>query len=90
MLDDSDPIVTWRRGDWVCATASRRLCLLGAPSSFSVPAPLTRTPSVPRPNQSFALAPVLVCKEPTKTVGLGDSISAAGLASAVWLRRPSA
>ncbi|EGD76800.1 hypothetical protein PTSG_12687 [Salpingoeca rosetta] len=27
----------------------------------------------------FAVAPVLVCKRPTKTVGLGDTISAAGL-----------
>jgi ADP-dependent glucokinase len=27
----------------------------------------------------FALSPVLVCKEPIKTVGLGDSISATGL-----------
>jgi len=28
---------------------------------------------------SFAIAPVLVCKQPKKTVGLGDAISAAGL-----------
>eukprot|EP00730_Choanoeca_flexa_P018709 TRINITY_DN9114_c0_g1_i1.p1 TRINITY_DN9114_c0_g1~~TRINITY_DN9114_c0_g1_i1.p1 ORF type:complete len:475 (+),score=106.62 TRINITY_DN9114_c0_g1_i1:156-1580(+) len=27
----------------------------------------------------FALAPILVCRQPLKTVGLGDSISAAGL-----------
>ena len=31
------------------------------------------------PGIDFSLAPVLVCKKPTKTVGLGDSISAAGL-----------
>eukprot|EP00050_Salpingoeca_kvevrii_P014082 m.32501 g.32501 ORF g.32501 m.32501 type:complete len:483 (+) comp5544_c0_seq1:876-2324(+) len=33
----------------------------------------------------FALAPVLVCRRPTKTVGLGDAISAAGLALHTFL-----
>ena len=36
-------------------------------------------------SQGFVLSPVLVCKVPTKTVGLGDSISAAGLERSVFL-----
>jgi ADP-dependent phosphofructokinase/glucokinase len=29
--------------------------------------------------QHFPMAPVLVCNKPSRTVGLGDAISAAGL-----------
>jgi hypothetical protein len=87
MLDEGNPIVTWRRGDWVSEHP-----LPFAPLSLSRGLRLTFAPP-PSPFslcKDFALAPVLVCKQPIKTVGLGDSISAAGLASAVWLRRPSA
>lgn len=34
----------------------------------------------------YALSPVFVCKVPTKTVGLGDSISASGLERSVFRR----
>lgn len=54
-------------------------------SSFSEPRErLTMDPSSPvtvwhRGNVSFHLTPVLVCKQPLRTVGLGDAISAEGL-----------
>jgi ADP-dependent glucokinase len=37
------------------------------------------------PGMSFAVAPVAVCKKPTRTVGLGDAISAAGLVQHIKL-----
>lgn len=54
-------------------------------SSFSEPKEgLVLDPSNPvtvwrRGNVSFHLSPVLVCKQPLRTVGLGDAISAEGL-----------
>ncbi|KAK1788804.1 hypothetical protein P4O66_002613 [Electrophorus voltai] len=54
-------------------------------SSFSEPREsLVLNPSSPvtvwrRGNVSFYLTPVLVCKQPLRTVGLGDAISAEGL-----------
>ncbi|XP_076863146.1 ADP-dependent glucokinase isoform X3 [Brachyhypopomus gauderio] len=54
-------------------------------SSFSEPREsLVLDPSSPvtvwrRGNVSFYLSPVLVCKQPLRTVGLGDAISAEGL-----------
>ncbi|XP_051547778.1 ADP-dependent glucokinase-like isoform X1 [Myxocyprinus asiaticus] len=54
-------------------------------SSFSEPREsLTVDPTTPvtvwrRGNVSFHLTPVLVCKQPLRTVGLGDAISAEGL-----------
>lgn len=54
-------------------------------SSFSEPREsLVLDPSSPvtvwrRGNVSFHLSPVLVCKQPLRTVGLGDAISAEGL-----------
>ncbi|XP_028814226.1 ADP-dependent glucokinase isoform X3 [Denticeps clupeoides] len=54
-------------------------------SSFSEPRErLTLNPNQPvtvwhRGNVTFLLTPVLVCKQPLRTVGLGDAISAEGL-----------
>lgn len=37
-----------------------------------------------RDNVTYYLSPVLVCKNPTKTVGLGDAISALGLVHSIY------
>ncbi|KAL1248121.1 hypothetical protein QQF64_023497 [Cirrhinus molitorella] len=63
-------------------------------SSFSEPREsLTVEPSRPvtvwrRGNVSFHLTPVLVCKQPLRTVGLGDAISAEGLVFSEVTPRP--
>lgn len=63
-------------------------------SSFSEPREsLTVDPTRPvtvwrRGNVSFHLTPVLVCKQPLRTVGLGDAISAEGLLFSEVTPRP--
>ena len=45
--------------------------------------PVEASDALPAHSIAFELAPVLVCKEPIRTVGLGDAISASALAAQI-------
>ena len=57
----------------------------GLPGSRTVPANFGKEPFfyAEYNGVEFWVAPILVCKQPRKTVGLGDSISSAGVAYAL-------
>ena len=61
------------------ATLEPELDVLGRDASL----PTLPLSDFGEPMINFAYVPVLVCKEPKSTVGIGDSISATGLAAAL-------
>lgn len=80
------PVADFQDGDVELLAPTRFVARVGSPEliiSSKSPIPSWNYPAAEAPfdfELQFTLVPVLVCVEPKQTVGLGDAISATGLA----------